>query len=143
MRVHAIGLAAAVGALLTLSCSSVQPIAIQDGDQCYRCRRPIVDRAMAAEMMQGTFASKFRAPGCMAKYLADHPSETGTTFVTDYSTGKWMRPEQAVFVPVVLNSNTGESDYRAFLNKADADAAAAAAHTTPVDWKTVLEKARS
>ena len=79
----------------------------------------------------------------MAKYLADHPSETGTTFVTDYATGKWVRPDQALFVPVVVNRNTGESDYHAFSNKADAAAAAAESHTVPVDWKTVLEKARS
>ena len=143
MRVHAIA-AVAAGALLTLSCSSVRPIAIHDGDQCFRCRRPIVERATAAELMDGSsFGSKFRAPGCMAKYLADHPNETGTTFVTDYATGKWMRPDQALFVPVVVNRNTGESDYHAFLNKADADAAAAEAHTVPIDWQTVLQKARS
>jgi hypothetical protein len=143
MRVHAIA-CAAVGALLALSCSSVRPIAVHDGDQCFRCRRPIVERAMAAELMDGNrFASKFRAPGCMAKYLADHPGETGTTFVTDYATGKWVRPERALFVPILLNRDTGESDYHAFLRKADADAAAAESHAAPIDWKTVLEKARS
>jgi len=143
MRVHAIA-AVAAGALLTLSCGSVRPIAIHDGDQCFRCRRPIVERATAAELMDGrTFGSKFRAPGCMAKYLADHPGETGTIFVTDYATGKWIRPCHALFVPVVVNRSTGESDYHAFVNKTDADAAAAESHTVPVDWKTVLEKARS
>jgi hypothetical protein len=140
MRVHAILLIGA-GALLTLSCSSVQPVAIHEGDQCFRCRRSIAERATAAELMDGTFPSKFRAPGCMAKYLADHPGETGTTFVTDYATGKWVRSERALFVPVVVNRGTGESDYHAFLNKADADAAAAASHTVPIDWKTVIEKA--
>jgi len=142
MRFHAVAIAA-VGALLTLSCSSVKPIAIQDGDQCFRCRRPIVEKAMAAEMLDGSFASKFRTSGCMAKYLAEHPNETGTTFVTDYATGKWVRPEQALFVPVVVNSDTGERDYRAYLQKAAADAAAAEVHSVPIDWTTVLEKARS
>jgi hypothetical protein len=142
MRVHAIA-CAAVGALLTLSCSSVRPMAIHDGDQCFRCRRPIVEKAMAAELMDGNLGSKFRAPGCMAKYLVDHPGETGTTFVTDYATGKWVRPERALFVPILLNRNTGESDYDAFLSKTDADAAAAVSHTVPIDWATVLEKARS
>ena len=142
MRVQAI-LFVAAGALLTLSCSSVRPMAIHDGDQCFRCRRPIAEKAMAAEMMDGTFASKFRAPGCMAKYLAEHPQETGTTFVTDYATGKWVRPDKALFVPVVLNRNTGETDYHAFVNKTDADAAAAESHTVPVDWPTVLKNARS
>jgi hypothetical protein len=121
----------------------VNPIAINDGDQCFRCRRPIIEKTMAGEMVEGTFASKFRAPGCMAKYLVEHPNETGTMFVADYTTGKWMHPDKAFFVPVVLNPNTGESDYHAFLNKADADAAATAAHAAPIDWKTVLEKARS
>jgi len=143
MRVHAfVGLAA--GALLTLSCSSVRPVAIQEGDQCFRCRRPITEKATAGELLDGNrFASKFRAPGCMAKYLVAHPEETGTTFVTDYATGKWVSPDKAFFVPVVVNRNTGESDYHAFLNKTDADAAAAETHAAPIDWKTVLEKARS
>lgn len=141
MRVHAM-LSIAAGAL-TLSCSSVSPVAIHDGDQCFRCRRPIVERATAAELLDGNrFASKFRAPGCMAKYLAAHPDETGTTFVTDFATGKWVQPDRALFVPVVVNPSTGESDYHAFLEKAAADRAAADAHTTPVDWATVLRDAR-
>ena len=142
MRFHAAAFVA-IGAFLTLSCSSVKPLAIQDGDQCFRCRRPIVEKAMAAQMLDGTFASKFRTSGCMAKYLADHPAETGTTFVADYPTGKWVRPDQALFVPVVVNRDTGERDYRAYSQKAAADAAAAEFHSVPVDWKTVLEKARS
>ena len=143
MRVQALA-TLAVGALLAVSCGpAIKPVAIQDGDQCFRCRRPISEKAMAAEMIDGSFVSKFRAPGCMAKYLADHPSETGAVFVTDFATGKWVRPEQAAFVPIVVNPNTGETDYHAFLNKADADAAAAGAHAAVVDWKTVLQKARS
>jgi hypothetical protein len=143
MRPHAVA-GAALGALLTLSCSSVRPLAIHDGDQCFRCRRPIVERAMAAELMDGgRFASKFRAPGCMAQYLADHPGETGALFVTDYATGKWVRPERALFVPILLNRDNGESDYHAFLNPSDAEAAAAESHTVPIDWKTVLQHARS
>jgi hypothetical protein len=132
----------AIVVLLVPSYSAVRPVAIQADDQCFRCRRPIVERAMAAELMDGNrLASKFRAPGCLAKYLADHPEETGTIFVTDYVTGKWIRPEQARFVPVVVNHDTGESDYRAFFKKADADAAAFALHTTPIDWKTVIANA--
>ena len=143
MRVHAIA-CVAVGAFLTLSCSAVRPVAINAGDQCFRCRRLIGERAMAAELMDGNrFVSKFRAPGCMAKYLIDHPGETGTTFVTDYATGKWLRPEQALFVPILLNRDTGESDYHAFLRQDDAAAAAARTHPAPLDWNTVLQKASS
>ena len=143
MRVFGIACAAA-GALMTLSCGSISPIAIHDGDQCFRCRRPIIEKSMAAELMDGnSFGSKFRTSGCMAKYLADHPGETGITFVTDYSTGKLVRSERALFVPVLVNRDTGERDYRAYLQKADADAAAAELHSVPVDWTTVLGKARS
>jgi hypothetical protein len=132
----------AASALVVWACSSVQPVAIHAGDQCFRCRRPIVARAMAAELMDGNrFASKFRAPGCMAKYLVAHPGETGTTFVTDYVTGRWIQPERALFVPVLLNRDTGESDYRAFLNRADADATALELHTAPIDWTGVLADA--
>jgi hypothetical protein len=132
----------AIGVLLVLSYSSVHPVAVQAGDQCFRCRRPIVETAMAAELLDGNrLASKFRAPGCLAKYLANHPEETGTVFVTDYVTGKWIRPEQAQFVPVVVNRDTGESDYRAFYKRADADAAALEFHAVPIDWKTVLANA--
>ncbi len=142
MRLHAIA-GAAIGALLTVSCSSVRPVAIHDGDQCFRCRRPIIEKTMAAELMDGNLASKFRAPGCIAKYLVDHPNETGTIFVTDFATGKWVSPDAALFVPIVMDRNTGESDYHAFASKAAAAAAAADAHTAPIDWKTVLDKARS
>jgi len=130
------------GALIALSCSSVSPVAIHPGDQCFRCRRSIAERAMAAELLDGNrLATKFRAPGCLAKYLIDHPDETGTLFVTDYGTGKWIRPERAQFVPVVVNRDTGESDFRAFFNKADADAAALELHTVPIDWTTVMATA--
>jgi hypothetical protein len=141
MRTFAV-IAVAAGTFLALSCASVSPVAVNAGDQCFRCRRPIVERALATELIDGgRMATKFRAPGCMAKYLADHPEETGTIFVTDYVTGKWIRPERAQFVPVLLNRDTGESDYRAFFNKADADAAAAELHAAPVDWHTVMERA--
>ena len=131
-----------VGMLAAWSCSSIRPVAIQDGDQCFRCRRPIVERAMAAELVDGNLASKFRAPGCLAKYLAAHREETGAIFVTDYTTGKFVRPDRALFVPIVVNRDTGESDYRAFSNHVEADAAARELHTSPIDWQAVIAEAR-
>jgi hypothetical protein len=128
--------------LVLLSCSSIAPVKINAGDQCFRCRRTIVDTRLAAEKIEGGFVSTYRAPGCMAKYLAAHPDETGSIFVTDYTTGKMMSPNSAVFVPVVMDRNTMESDYRAYKLRADADAAAAEIGTTPVDWPTVLSSAR-
>lgn len=130
-------------AFSTVSCSSVKPVAVNAGDQCFRCRRTISDTKLAGELLDGArFVSKFRTPACLATYLAEHPTETGMVFVTDYATGDMMRPDGAFFVPFV-NRDTGERDYRAFKVKSDADAAAAEARSELVGWKAVLEKARS
>ena len=130
-------------AVLLASCTSVAPVKVAAGDQCYRCRRTISDEKMAGEMIQGSFVSKFKAPGCMAKYLVDHPNEHGTVFVTDYTTGKMFAPDNAYFVPLTVNIATGERDYHAFRDRNAADLAAADLKTTAVDWKTVLDRARS
>ncbi len=130
-------------AVLFASCTSVAPVKVSAGDQCYRCRRIISDERVAGEMIVGSFVSKFKAPGCMAKYLVDHPDERGTTFVTDYTTGKMIAPDGAFFVPLTVNMATGERDYRAFRDKGAADVAAAELKTTAVNWTTVLERARS
>jgi hypothetical protein len=128
--------------LVLLSCSAIAPVRINAGDQCFRCKRIISDTRLAAEQIQGGLASKYRAPGCMAKYLVAHPDEGGTLFVTDYVTGKMIPPTEAIFVPVLLDRNTGEGDYQAYKTSADASAAALELTTTPVDWKTVLDRAR-
>jgi hypothetical protein len=134
----------AIAAVALASCSTIAPVKVSVGDQCFRCRRSIQDARLAGEVIGGSgFVAKFRAPGCMAKYLAAHPEETGTVFVTDYTTGKMVRPDTALFVPVVLDGNTGERDYRAYRVKAAADEAAIDAKTVPYDWKAVLEKGRS
>jgi hypothetical protein len=139
----------AVGALAVLaliplgSCTSATPVKVTAGDQCFRCRRTIPDERVASEIISANFVSKFRAPGCMAKYIVDHPADGGTVFVTDYTTGKMIAPEAAYFVPLTVNVNTGERDYRAYRLKTVADLAAADLNTTPVDWTTVLERARS
>jgi hypothetical protein len=128
--------------LILFSCSSIAPVKVNAGDQCFRCRRTIVDTRLAAEKIEGGFVSTYRAPGCMAKYLVAHPDETGRTFVTDYATGRMISPDTAVFVPVVMDRQTMESDYRAYKLRADAEAAATEIGTTPVDWPTVLSGAR-
>ena len=79
----------------------------------------------------------------MAKYLVAHPEEKGPVFVTDYGTGKMMSPDAAFFVPVVLDEMTGETDYRAYALKVEAEQAAVAFHTVPVDWPTVLDRAKA
>lgn len=128
--------------LLVSSCSAIAPVRINAGDQCFRCKRIISDTRLATEQIQGGLTSKYRAPGCMAKYLVAHPDEGGTLFVTDYATGKMIPPAEAIFVPVLLDRNTGEADYQAYKTSADASAAAQELATTPVDWQTVLDRAR-
>ena len=133
--------AAALVAGLAISCSAVVPAKINVGDQCFRCARTINDTRLAGEQI-GAFVEKFRAPGCMAKYVVKNPDDHGKIFVTDYTTGKMVAPAQAFFVPVLLDPNTGERDYRAYASQDDAATAAAEARTEVVDWNTVLDRAR-
>ncbi len=128
--------------LIALSCSSVAPVKVNAGDQCFRCRRTIGDPRVAGEMIDGGLVTKYRGSGCLAKYLVAHPGETGTIFVTDFTTGRMISPTKAMYVPVLLDRNTGDSDYRAYARKTDAEAAAHETNTAAVDWNTVLDKAR-
>jgi hypothetical protein len=139
VRTACLGLAT----LATISCSAIAPVRITAGDQCFRCRRYISDVRTAAETIDSNrFVSKFRGPGCMAKYLASHPDEKSTVYVTDFTTGKLIAPAAAFYVAEVVDRKTGETDYRAYHAKAEADADAAQTHATPITWDTVLEKAR-
>jgi hypothetical protein len=129
-------------ALVALSCAAA-PVKITEGDQCFRCRRTIADARMAAEILQGQVALKFRTSGCLATYLADHPSETGAIFVTDFTTGTLIAPSRAVFVSVIVDTRTNERDFRAYQSLAEAEAAAVPQKTMPVGWDQVLAKAKS
>jgi hypothetical protein len=130
-------------ALAAAACTTVAPVKVTAGDQCIRCRRTIQDVRLAGELVyKGGLVEKFRAPGCMAKYLATYPATEATMFVTDYASGTFVNASEAIYVPIVLDSNTGETDYRAYRLRADADAASRELHATPVDWDTVRQKAR-
>lgn len=129
--------------LAMLSCSSVAPVKVTAGDQCFRCRRYISNERVATETIDGNrFVSKFRGPGCMAKYIVGHPDDRSVVFVTDYTTGTMIAPERAYYVAEVVDRNTRESDYRAYREKADADAFAAESRTTTIGWDAVLDRAR-
>lgn len=131
--------------VMVAACSSVAPVKVAAGDQCFRCRRSINNVLVAGESIDSrNFVSKYRGPGCMAKYLVAHPDEKAqsTLYVTDYATGKMIAPARAFYVPEVVDRNTGETDYRAYHEKANADAAAAELHATPISWDTVLDQAR-
>jgi hypothetical protein len=128
--------------LVMLSCASVAPVKVIAGDQCFRCKRIIHDERLAAESIDGNmFAAKFRGPGCMAKYIASHPDPTATVFVTDYSTGKMIASRNAFYVPIVVDRNTNETDYRAYARRPEAEAAAFELRTTAIRWDAVLDRA--
>jgi hypothetical protein len=140
-RAHTAGLG--LISIVMLSCTSIAPVKVHAGDQCFRCRRSILDERVATETIDANrFVSKFRGPGCMAKYLVWHADEKPVIFVTDYVSGRMTSPDRAFYVPVVVDRNTGESDYRAFRDEAAAATAAADLHTTPLTWDAVLDKAR-
>ena len=128
-------------ALGVLSCTSIRPVKINAGEQCFRCRRTINDTRLAGERITG-FVEKFRTPACMASYVVNNPEEQGPIFVTDYTTGELVDANVAFFVPVVLNDITGERDYRAYALRAEAVTAASDLHTVPIDWNAVLQRAR-
>jgi copper chaperone NosL len=135
----AVGLLAVV--MLT-SCSTVAPVKIAMGDQCFRCRRTILSERVAAESIDTNgFVSKFRGPGCMATYIAAHRDQKATLFVTDFATGKMVAPDVAFYVPEIVDRNTGETDYRAFRDQADANRAASELKATYVRWTDVLDTA--
>jgi len=130
-------------AIVAASCSTVAPVKITAGDQCIRCRRTIQDTLMAGELVyKGGLVEKFRAPGCMAKYLATYPATSADAFVTDFKSGKFVKAREAVYVPVLVDPNTGTTDYRAYKLRADADAAARDLRARPLEWDVVLQKAR-
>jgi hypothetical protein len=131
-----------IATVLATSCSTVTPVKISAGDQCFRCRRLITDGNLAAEMVDGSFVTTYKTAGCLAKYLADHPSPAAAVFVTDYPTGTLVSPARVLFVPVVIDRVTNETDYRAYLSATLATATAAEFQTQPLDWKTVLSKAK-
>lgn len=130
-------------AIVAASCSTVAPVKVSAGDQCIRCRRTIQDTRLAGELVyKGGLVEKFRAPGCMAKYLAAYPATNAQVFVTDYTSGRFLKASEAVYVPVVMDRNTGEMDYRAYKVRADADVASRELQAAPVDWNAILQKAR-
>ena len=139
-------LSAALSLLALLSCSSVAPVKVVTGEQCFRCRRPIVNDRLATETITGDsrsrFVAKFRGPSCMAKYLVAHENEKPVVYVTDYATGRMIAPDAAFYVSEVVDRNTGEREFRAYRLQADAQSAAAQLQTTPIAWDAVLAQAQ-
>jgi len=123
------------------ACSSIAPVKVESGEVCFRCRRVIADSRLAAETIDGAFVAKFKSSGCLAKYLAEHPEDTSIVFVTDYASGRLIRPVRARFVPT-LNRDNGERDYVAFMDVASAEAEALSRRAKILTWEDVRAEGR-
>ncbi|MEW6322513.1 MAG: nitrous oxide reductase accessory protein NosL [Acidobacteriota bacterium] len=135
-------LSALILASAVAACSTPKPVDVLTGEACWRCRQPISDARLAAEVMASNgVASKFRTIHCMSTWLGQQAAPPdGRIYVTDYATGKWLSAESAVYVHTVVNRKTMERDFLAF---ATAEAAAKAADGAPlVGWDTVLRAGR-
>ena len=122
-----------------------RPISVVSGEACWRCKHPITDRKIASQFVADSgFVQKFRTVHCMSTWIAQQTEDPGGTFyVTDYSTGKWIRARRASFVRTIVNRNTMAIDYLAFLDQDAARRAAADARTQPEDWQQVLARGRT
>lgn len=118
------------------------PQTIGEGEVCFRCRHVIANARLAAEIMDRNLPTKYKSAGCMAAYVATHRSDDSRYFVTDFGSGGLIEAEHAFFVPVVINSATGERDYRAYVSRGMAEVAAQALGVQVVRWNAVVEHAR-
>ncbi len=135
---------AALVALALVGCSSLVPLPIRAGDTCYACGRVIAEPKLAAEIIDaGGRAYKFETAGCLAKYLVNHPSEKPAgTFVTDYSTSKWVAASDATYVRAVIDQSTMERNYYAFRSADTATAFAKEKTGTAIDWTAVQRQVK-
>lgn len=133
-------------ALILAACATVQPVPVKSGDNCYRCREPIVNLRLATEFVDANGrAYKFKCPGCIAAYLAEHAEEQPkAVFVTDYPTGKMLRAESATFVRFVMNADRNQMDFAAFRDVKQAMEFAKEQKTAATaDWPGVLRSAKA
>jgi len=118
------------------------PQTIGEGEVCYRCHRVIASAKLAAEIMDRNLPTKYKTAGCMATYVAAHPSADSRYYVTDFVSGGHIEAERAFFVPVVVNDKTNEHDYRAYFSRGMADIAAQVLGVQVVRWNAVVEHAK-
>jgi hypothetical protein len=125
-------------ALLVCACGSLTPVPIKAGDTCDSCGKMITNVKIAAEAIspKGSVV-KFRTPDCLAKYARAHPEEVEAKFVTDYRTGRFIRPESATYVRAMVDEETFERAYVAFGNVKDAVDFGKQNSSMPVDWLAI------
>ena len=90
-------------ALLSMSCAGTPdtPVAVDtNNDACHWCRMTISNPRLVAEVLDpGEEPRLFDDIGCAANEIAkehQHPRNR-RIFVTDYSTGRWLDAQSAVF----------------------------------------------
>ncbi len=126
-------------ALVVCACSSFSPVPVVAGDVCETCKKPIIEVKFAGEVItQQGAVLKFRTPECLAAYAREHPDTIGAKYVTDYQTGRMIRPESATYVRTVLDENTREMTYAAFGQVGDAVKFGKDRVSSPIDWLMVL-----
>ena len=133
-------------AALVAGCAPPSPTAVTTGEACWRCRRPIEKRVLAAEFVHTStgFPAKFRTVRCLSTWLAQQEAlPKGHVYATDYSTGEFVRAEQAAYVNVVINRQTMERDYIAFADPIAAAALATEAGASAVGWEEILAVGRT
>ncbi len=131
----------AVYALLGLR--PVPPQTIGEGEICFKCRRVITNAKLAAEIVDGGLPTKYKSAGCMAAYVAQHPSSDSRYYVADFPSGGLIEVKHAYFVPVVVNDKTGERGYRAYYSRGMAEIAAQILRVPVVDWQTIVARAKA
>ncbi|MBI1873559.1 MAG: nitrous oxide reductase accessory protein NosL [Acidobacteria bacterium] len=132
-----------IGIMTVAACSAVQPLPIRTSATCYRCRRPVEDLKLAAEIIdQNRHVYTFRTAGCLATYLTEHAEDPLAVFVTDKTSGKMIRVQSALFVRATIDPKTNERDYVAFSSVPDAVAFANQQGGSAIDWAAVMAQTR-
>jgi hypothetical protein len=151
MRMPHVGKWAVLTALLATQAAVSASVAIRTepilaGDTCVRCKRIILERHVAAELLSPHDGSalKFRTVRCMLLYMQTARDPGTDVFVVDYSTGKLIRATEAVYVPVAIDMRTGipnygvgNMDYLAFKSTHEADRAAYDYGVATLSWSAV------
>jgi hypothetical protein len=133
-----------IAVVAVTACSSIQPVPIRTNATCFRCRRPIENVKLAAEIIdQNRHAYTFRTAGCLAKYLTEHAEDPLAVFVTDKATGKMLKAQSALFVRATIDPRTNERDYVAFATVPDAVAFANQNGSSAIDWAAVMAQTRA
>lgn len=131
---------------------SSKPVPILPGDTCHRCERSLSDPFIGAETVgePGTGAAKFRTIRCMLAHMRETTPEIAAIYVVDSQTGKLVNVDQAVFVPVLIDTYTGEAkygvgdrDFIAFRSLKVAEQFAADNGVTTMSWPAVVFAAAS